>query len=911
VAVINVWVGGVTMTTAMVKAKVTGTTARLAVSESPDMSGMWFYGPATASNEMVTLTATGLTQNRRYFYAIEDADGVHTGQGGQFVTHPIPGTRASFSYAMATCGGHASGGGQPAYPGVGDVLAPNRLSNHPVYDLIRQRALDENMLFFMHGGDIHYYDIGSGNHGIEPTGSINTFRRGYDDVLLQPNQQALYRDVPLVFAWDDHDFGPNDSDRTAPGRDNSCLAYRERVPSYELAAGSGANPIYHHFQVGRVLFIVADCRADRDPNSDPQSPSKTMLGSAQKAWMEQVLTEDNGAEALVWLMPSQWHSNHVDSWTMFQHERNELVTLFGDTGWLKRMVINSGDAHALAIDTGSQPYGHFPIYQFASLDSEPSGGPPFDTSPNLPGRGQYGVVNINDQSHTIEITGSGYRMNELWRSHTHYVNVGTSAVILDYSAGHISPPFEPTDDDQRLVNDVTAERIDGGSARHEVTEGPLSVQEPPDGVGRYDQSVTLNVASDAQLPGHAGWLTHLGTVDEARYPQVHIDLARNPHLREAITDLDAGDKITIDNTPPWLPPEPIEMIVEGYTEEINWFNWGVNFNASPGSPWTIGQVGPTDPEEALPATPERADTSGSELVFDIDESETDLVVLTKQSDGALGNARWINSDGPGLTHPDEFPFDVRLPGESVAVEAVESLAYDGFDRTESGGWGTADSGQVWSTTTQGSANTTFSVSGGAGRVALETSTTNQRFMVADASDLTDCDISVTVSVDQESEGGSLAPSILMRYDDDSGDFYLGRVHITTAQNVFLSFTSATGQVDGNQSAGFQAQPGEEIHVRAKLVNHTLYMKAWPDSQPEIHRWQLIRTAETGLVEYGGVGLVAHAFAGNTNDGVEMAFQDFELWNPQRFTVERSLNTIVKEHSAGTPVSLEQSAVIGL
>lgn len=908
--VTNIWVGGVTMTTATVKAKVTGTSARLAISEERDMNGAWFYGPATADNDIVTLTATGLTQNRRYFYAIEDESGIDTQHQGQFVTHPVPGTRASFSYAMATCGGHASGGGQPAYPGVGDVLAPNRLSNHPVYDLIRQRALNEDLLFFLHGGDIHYYDLGSGSHGITGGASLDNYRRAYDDVLLQPNQQGLYRDVPLVFAWDDHDFGPNDSDRLAPGRDNACLAYRERVPSYELASGGGANPIYHSFQVGRVLFIISDVRADRDPNDDPQSLSKTMLGTAQKAWMEQVLTEDNGAEALVWVTPSQWHSNHVDSWTMFQHERNELVNMFGDTGWLNRMVINSGDAHALAIDTGSQPYGHFPIYQFASLDSEPSAGPPFDITPNLPGRGQYGIMNINDRGHTIEITGTGYRMSESWRSHTHYVSVGAPVVTLDYSSGHISPPFEPTDDDQLLVNDATAERIAGGTARHEVTEGPLSVQDPPDGVGRYDSSVTLNVSTDAQLPGHAGWRTHLGTVDEARYPQVHVDLVRNPQLREGITDLDAGDKIVIDNVPAWLPPEPIQMIAEGYSEEINWFHWGITFNASPGSPWTIGQIAGQDPDEVLPATPERADTSGSELVFSVDESVTDMIVLTKQSNGPTPNARWINSDGPGLFHSGEFPFDVRMNGEVLAVNACESLAYDSFDRTEAEGWGVADSGQEWLLSAQEGSDSAFSISDGAARVVLNEDTTDPRLMVADNSDLTDCDITVTVNVDQASDGGSLVPSILLRYNGQD-QYYLGRVHITTADNVYLSFATPDGQVDDNEFAGFQVQPGDRISIRARLVDHTLHLKVWPAEHPETHLWQLVRTASNGLIEQGGVGLAALAFSGNTNDGVEMAFRDFELYNPQRFTVERSLNTVVKDHEAGVSVSLDQPAFVGL
>src|SRR5690606_39375596 len=87
-----------------------------------------------------------------------------------------------------------------------------------------------------------------------------------------------------------------------------------------------------------------EVRAYRDPNSDPPVRGKTRLGAEQKAWMEQVLTADNGAEALVWLTPSQWVSpSHADSWLSYPPERDELVQLFGDTGWLSRMVVNRSE----------------------------------------------------------------------------------------------------------------------------------------------------------------------------------------------------------------------------------------------------------------------------------------------------------------------------------------------------------------------------------------------------------------------------------------------------------------------------------------------------------------------------------------------------------------------------------------
>lgn len=902
-SVTNIWVGGVTETTAIIKAKVSGSSVRIGVSEV-GVPGVQYYGPETpTANDIVTVEITGLQPLTQYTYFVEE-DGVPDNTyPGRFKTFPIPGSVSSFSYGMATCAaGHTA-------PGTGSVLASNRISNSTVFTTIQQQLeARENGLVFVHGGDMHYYDLGSGSHGIAGGGSAANFRRAYDDVLLQPNQHSLYRNIPLAYVWDDHDYGPNNSDGTAAGRDNACSVYRERVPSYTLPEVSSTGSIYHSFQVGRVLFILSDVRSERSPNSDPQSSSKTMLGSAQKAWMESVLTADNGAEALVWVTPSQWIAND-DSWSIFVHEKNEMMQLFGDTGWLNRMICNSGDAHALSIDTGaSNTYGYFPIYQFSSLDSSPSSGPETDTGPNLPGNGQYGIVDIFDNGHTIAMKGTGYNFTTPWRSHTFYADIGNAPMYLDYSAGRISPPFEPVDDDQRIVNDVTATRMEGGSARHEVTEGPLSTNPPPTGVGRYDASVDLNVESDTQLPGHAGWMTHLGTVDEARYEKIHLDLTRNTDMREDAVSIDAGDKIIIDNTPSWLPPEPIEALVEGYEETLGLFTWDIVYNASPASPYTVGQS-VEDPEDAGPATSDRCDTAGSVLVTDVDETETEFVVRTTQN-GYVTSPRWINSDGPGLLHTDEFPFDVRVDGEVVSVEASESFAYDSFNRTVANGWGTAESGQTW-TDIAGTASER-SVSGGIGSVTIASSTGGSRVQVLESENIGDCDIKCTVSVGETATGGSLIPAIILRHQEGT-DYtaYRARVHFLTTGGILLSFwADGTAQVGSAVDTGYTYSPNQKFTLHVRLMGHRMLARLFPaDVEFEPLHWQLDETNTSNLLEQGLPGVLA-AVGGSNTDAL-FTFEDFEIWNPQRFTVERSINTVVRAHDSGESVSLDRPAIVGL
>lgn len=392
------WSGAVTASGAVVATQVDGGSARVLVADNPAMSGgVFFNAVAThAPTQMFKATITGLTADTQYWYQVEDAGVLDTSVTGRFHTHGPVGSPYSFTFAGASCAGAG-----PLYAAeLG--MAPNRLSNHPVWDSIRER----DPLFLAHMGDMAYYDPGSGVH--VPDSSLATYRQMYSDVHAVPRQAVLYRNAPIVYMFDDHDYGPNDSNTTAPGKANCHQVYRERVPHYPTALGSGSP--YHAFQIGRVQFLVTDQRSFKSPQTDPDGPSKTMLGSAQKTWMESVLTAST-AKLLVWIMGGQWiGSTHPDTWGNYNTERLEIAAMLGDTDWANRMMMVSGDVHEMGIDTGSHPYGGFPVWFFSSIDSPGNGTGKrgLDTGDNRPGRGQYGTVTVDDRGNYIRVTGSGW-----------------------------------------------------------------------------------------------------------------------------------------------------------------------------------------------------------------------------------------------------------------------------------------------------------------------------------------------------------------------------------------------------------------------------------------------------------------------------------------------------------------------
>lgn len=269
--------------------------------------------------------------------------------------------------------------------------------------------------------------------------------------------------------------------------------------------------------------------------------------------------------------------------------------------------------------------------------------------------------------------GIGYRQRQTLENQT-------TALTLDYAAFNLAEVPTPLDDDQYTRNDITVSRTGGSSSRAVQTNGTLSVLPAPAGVGRYDTATTLNVEADSSLDQQAGWRLHMGTVDEARYPRISVNLAHpsftsNPALRNQVLAVRPGDRITIVNPPAWLPPEPISQIVLGQSETVDNFQHRVTFNCAPESPYHVMVLD---------------DTMYGRL-----DGDSTLDQPAAASDTVLSVA---TASGPGLsTSLADSPFDLMVSGERVTVAAVgQQLATNPFISGVSG-W-TAQNSAIASST---------------------------------------------------------------------------------------------------------------------------------------------------------------------------------------------------------------------
>jgi hypothetical protein len=464
----------------------------------------------------------------------------------------------------------------------------------------------------------------------------------------------------------------------------------------------------------------------------------------------------------------------------------------------------------------------------------------------------------------------------------------TPSLTLNYTAdGEVAPPLEPLDDDADVVNDVTVQRIDGSSARVVLEDGPLSVQAPPNGIGRYDTSVQLSLADDAQAEPIAAWRLHLGTWDAPRYPVVHVDLAAAPHLIDTILGVDQGDLIRITNLPAWLPPGDVDLIVQGYTESFDQYAWDIYFNCTPAGPWSVGVT-----DDAVLG---KADTDGCQLTTALTSTATAPVVLT-------------TSGLPWNTSGAQYPFDLRVGGEVWTATACASWLSDALGRSVSNGWGTADSSQVWST--GGGVASDYAVGSGYGSHICSTTAASRRtFTDFTVPDFEYCG-SITTSA--LATGASLVGNLTGRYTD-SDNLYLAQLEFTTGNAIILTIQKRVGAVQtslGSYTTRYTHVAGTFVRVRFAVSGTSLRARAWLPTDVEPTAWH-VDVTDTALSTSSFIGTRSLAASGNTNVNPAVRYDNLEVVNPQKFTVTRSVNGIVKAHSAGTPVTVDQPAPVAL
>lgn len=475
------------------------------------------------------------------------------------------------------------------------------------------------------------------------------------------------------------------------------------------------------------------------------------------------------------------------------------------------------------------------------------------------------------------------------------------ALILDYTAYNLSDIPTPVEDDRYLANRVVVS-VNSITATYEETSGPLSTAPPPAGVGVYgsnsESALGLNLAStDAgTLRDQAAWRVHLGTVDEDRFPKISVNLAHpsiTPDMRRAILALRLGDRLQVIHPPLWVGPDTIDQLILGLDEEITHFEHRLTFTCQPASPYS--NVGYIDGPDS------RIDIDGSELLTAAGSADTSLTVVPSAGQTML----WT-------TDSSDWPFDVRVSGETMRVTAVTNWLTDTFTRSVSNSWGTPDVGSTWSTVGGGVASD-YAVNGSAGVHTLSTVDETRRTAVTAAGPDFDlyCDITTSALATGDSLYGAVTARML-----DSGNMYMARLEFTTANTITLVLRRLLADVSTDLGTytlpGVTHVAGTYMRVRFQGVGSRLRAKVYPVSDPvEDPTWH-VSAVDSGISAAYSIGTRSIRVTGNTNAAsVAIQYDNYRLITPQVLTVTRSINGVTKSQAAGADIRLANPTYIAL
>lgn len=196
-----------------------------------------------------------------------------------------------------------------------------------------------NPAFFVHAGDILYYDRLAKSEALA--------RWHWQRMYALPTNIAFHKGIASYFMKDDHDTWVNDCWPSMNSQYMGTLTFAqgqaiflEQVPMRERT--------YRTIRWGRDLQIwMVEGRDFRSPNDAPDGPTKTIWGDEQKAWFKQtVAASDATFRILISPTPlvgpdrDSKKDNHANKG--FAHEGRELREFMAAQ---RNMAVICGDRH--------------------------------------------------------------------------------------------------------------------------------------------------------------------------------------------------------------------------------------------------------------------------------------------------------------------------------------------------------------------------------------------------------------------------------------------------------------------------------------------------------------------------------------------------------------------------------------
>ncbi|MEE2789908.1 MAG: alkaline phosphatase D family protein [Myxococcota bacterium] len=224
---------------------------------------------------------------------------------------------------------------------------------YEIYESIRKTSPD---LMLWLGDNVYFRPTDWSSR----SGMFRRYARSRGLADLQP----LLGSVHHYAVWDDHDYGPNDSNRSFVHKQDALDAFRSywANPSYGLPDHPG---VFGQFTWSDVDVFLIDNRYYRSASSAPRTPDKTIVGQRQLQWLLDALSGSSAPFKIVagggqFLSPV----DRFEGYAQAPHEQRRLISEIVRRK-IEGVVFLSGDRHHTELVRLDQ-VGFYPLYDFTS-----------------------------------------------------------------------------------------------------------------------------------------------------------------------------------------------------------------------------------------------------------------------------------------------------------------------------------------------------------------------------------------------------------------------------------------------------------------------------------------------------------------------------------------------------------------
>lgn len=175
--------------------------------------------------------------------------------------------------------------------------------------------------------------------------------------------QPLLAKTQNFAIWDDHDFGPNDGDRSFYNKNLTLEAFKDfwANKSYRMNPEQNEGN-YSTFNWGDAQFFLLDNRFFKSPN-DRKTGTRTILGDTQLEWLIDALSSSNASFKIIYIGGQVITSAaRFENYATYPEEKEKMLKEI-ENNKIKGVLFLSGDRHFTELSK-LERNGTYPLYDW-------------------------------------------------------------------------------------------------------------------------------------------------------------------------------------------------------------------------------------------------------------------------------------------------------------------------------------------------------------------------------------------------------------------------------------------------------------------------------------------------------------------------------------------------------------------